>query len=147
MIEQRNRSINDTRRVVRGRRIARSSGLVPITMTSTVAPRLSTSTTAYSQNAGDDRVRAGDSTEVQTPDRALRVHRFVIQLSGSVSSYRECRAIVILHSYSGDSRLVGGKFILMVSPNRMLRFDESFFSVHVVESFSCWKFSDWPIVQ
>jgi hypothetical protein len=29
------------------------------------------------QNGCDDRVRAGDSTQVRTPDRALRVHRFV----------------------------------------------------------------------
>jgi hypothetical protein len=46
MTEQRNRSINDTRRIVRGRRIAPSSGLVLITITSTVRRGgLSTSTT------------------------------------------------------------------------------------------------------
>ena len=46
MTAQCNRSINDTRRVVRGRRIAQAPGLVPITITSTVATRLSTSTWA-----------------------------------------------------------------------------------------------------
>jgi hypothetical protein len=44
MTKQRRRSIDDTRRFVRGRRIAQSSGLVPITSTSTIATRLSTST-------------------------------------------------------------------------------------------------------
>jgi hypothetical protein len=29
------------------------------------------------RTASDERVRVGDSTQVQTPDRALRVHRFV----------------------------------------------------------------------
>jgi hypothetical protein len=33
-----------------------------------------------SENDGDDRVRAGDSTQVRTLDRALRVHRFVLKL-------------------------------------------------------------------
>ena len=61
MIERHNRAINETRRVARGRRIARSSGLVPITITITVAPRLSTSTTAYSQNDGVDRAATKDS--------------------------------------------------------------------------------------
>jgi len=28
------------------------------------------------RTASDDRVRVGDSTQVKTPDRALRVHRF-----------------------------------------------------------------------
>jgi hypothetical protein len=78
MIEKRNRSINDTRRVVRGRRIARSSGLVSITMTSTVAPRLSTSTMAYGHNAGVQRARAVDSTQVKTADRGLRLQPIVI---------------------------------------------------------------------
>jgi hypothetical protein len=50
---QRSRSRDDKRRVVRGRRIARSSRLVSITSTSTVAPRLSTSTRADRQNVGD----------------------------------------------------------------------------------------------
>jgi hypothetical protein len=33
-----------------------------------------------STNGGDDRVRAGDSTQVRAIDRALRVHRFVLKL-------------------------------------------------------------------
>jgi hypothetical protein len=51
-------TIGDRRQVIHGRTIASSSGLVPITSTSTVAPRLSTSTstTCDRQNGSDQRV-------------------------------------------------------------------------------------------
>ncbi len=49
-------SIEDRRQVIHGRTIASSSTLVPITRTSTVAPRLSTSTTCDRQNGSDQRV-------------------------------------------------------------------------------------------
>ena len=39
--------------------------------------------------ASDDRVRVGDSTQVQTRDRALRVHRFVIGFSVGFSGLAE----------------------------------------------------------
>jgi hypothetical protein len=47
-------------------------------MTSTVAPRLSTSTTAYSQNGSHHPARASKATMSKTADRVLGVHGFVI---------------------------------------------------------------------
>jgi hypothetical protein len=49
-------TIGDRRQVIHGRTIASSSGLVPITSTSTVAPRLSTSTKPDRQNGSDQRI-------------------------------------------------------------------------------------------
>ena len=57
-------SIDDRRQVIDRRMIASSSGLVPITRTSTVASRLSTSTTHDRQNGSDPRM-----TEYQTAHR------------------------------------------------------------------------------
>jgi hypothetical protein len=47
------------------------------------------------ENDRDDRVRAGDSTQVRTLDRALRVHRFVLKWFSSsawiaVRSMHDC---------------------------------------------------------
>ena len=49
-------SIEDRRKVIHGQTIASSSMLISITSTSTVAPRLSTSTTYDRQNGSDQRV-------------------------------------------------------------------------------------------
>ena len=49
-------SIDDQRQVIHGQTIASSSTLISITSTSTVAPRLSTSTTYDRQNGSDQRV-------------------------------------------------------------------------------------------
>jgi hypothetical protein len=57
-------SIDDRRQVIDRRMIASSSGLVPIPRTSTVASRLSTSTTHDRQNGSDPRM-----TEYQTAHR------------------------------------------------------------------------------
>jgi hypothetical protein len=50
------------------------SGFVIVNRVSTDAVKC---VSLRSTNGGDDRVRAGDSVQVKTPDRALRVHRFV----------------------------------------------------------------------
>ena len=92
---QLNRSKDDTRRVVRVRKIAQSSGMVPITITSTVATRLSTSTTAVNQ----DRT---DIAEAEIMTTAAPAHRIVRQVS-VVGSY-SYSASRYSYSYSGYSK-------------------------------------------